>query len=374
MGAHGLRRFRKVLILAAVGIGWASVPTVLLGQRQFHVTSPGSCQQCRISLTRATILRSPSSESAFTSRTTLVQNSRGVVFLAPVAQPGQVLRFSSSGAYLGSFGEHGERSGTLGVITTIVVDPADSLHVFDRQKRQTVFSPVDLSYARHSATPASAIAAVILPPGNSVIHADIRTPGRVGFPVHMLDEHGAVQRSFGAEVPEFSVDQPWLSYRSLAKGGTDRTLWLARFNQYRIEQWDTAGTLVCVILRDAPWFPTWRRWNNDPMASPPLPRLLSVREDHAGRLWVLIGVADSAWQQTPARDRGRDRRLSASERSRFFDTIVEVIDLRSGRLLASRRHPDLLSAFVSDDLVFLRRNNGPERNEIELWRVGLIEH
>ena len=102
--------------------------------------------------------------------------------------------------------------------------------------------------------------------------------------------------------------------------------------------------MLRTIARDVDWFPEWtERWEA-PIGDPPLPRLFSVQEDHLGRLWVMLSVAAIDFQPLPRPTGDMNAPMGSDHPS--FDTIIEVLDARTGELMATRRFSALLGAFL----------------------------
>ena len=75
--------------------------------------------------------------------------------------------------------------------------------------------------------------------------------------------------------------------------------------------------------------------------------LVAVQQDaDTDLLWLIFHVADSEYRAT-RRVSDRESRVDIVARGRFFDTIVEVIDVRARALVASRRFDESLSVVGS---------------------------
>ncbi len=142
--------------------------------------------------------------------------------------------------------------------------------------------------------------------------------------------------------------------------------------EYRIEQWDTAGRKRQEIVRRSDWFRPHRRAPTYRPGEVPPPRLNAIRQDRSGRLWTLSTVADPDWESAFERsDRAQEGVEFSGDLNRYFDTVIEVIDLAAGRVLASRKVDDYLIVFASDDLVVSSRLTAEAIPKIDIWRVRL---
>jgi hypothetical protein len=141
----------------------------------------------------------------------------------------------------------------------------------------------------------------------------------------------------------------------VAPGRGDQT-WFATHGRYQLELWAPGGKdPIATIVREAGWFPPYtpqaQSYGEDGI---PLPGMMGIREDSAGRVWVAIGRAAPAWIQS----RGQERRdcartrscppLEGSELERAFEGRVEIIDRKTSRLLTTAAFPSPV-VFVQSD-------------------------
>jgi hypothetical protein len=112
--------------------------------------------------------------------------------------------------------------------------------------------------------------------------------------------------------------------------------WVAPQNRYTLELWDTSATKRRQIQRAAPWFEPWFG-SIDPTKTRPKPQVKGIAEDAAGRLWVNLLIADASWVPVPPRAPS-----TAIDPNKLFDSRIELIDPRSGQLLAFLVVPEVL--------------------------------
>ena len=162
--------------------------------------------------------------------------------------------------------------------------------------------------------------------GALAVHAaDIRSPAQVGYPLHLIDlDNGTVVESFGSltgELPLGGHVEP----RTIAPG-PGRTVWAARhFTAYELELWEP-NTLLRTLRRGAEWFPPKSIDEIGGHGRKPTPTVGEIAADDS-LLWVVVFTADDRWARA---DEHRDPDLR-------YDTTVEVIDWRRGRIVASQR-------------------------------------
>ena len=303
-----------------------------------QVIRNGSCADCRIVLEELFVLGGDSDgEGLVDVFSKLAPDSRGRLYMAPTANPGEILVYDTAGALVSRLGRRGKGPGEYEGIHLIVVGPGDTLHVVDRNlARRTVLSP-DHEVVRTHPLPGSNIYDVVVnEDGSLLVQTMLMSRDAIGLPIQLVDPAGKVTRSFGSTRPEYSRERPWERYRALTSAGDGR-VWSAYHHQYQIELWGPAGTLVRALRRDVPWFTPWETYE------PPIPTLRSIRQDEEGLLWVLIPVPDpNAPEEVGPGSHPPDA---------VWDTVIEVIDPAAGTLVASVRHPRLFERWA-DDLLY----------------------
>ena len=158
----------------------------------------------------------------------------------------------------------------------------------------------------------------------AVHHADIRTPDLVGYPLHLVNlENGQIEESFGSLTGEYDLQS---GFNQVIASGPRRAVWLAEKYAYKIELWESNKVLHS-LRRDVEWFPELpmaelgHGWGEKPSTL-----IAGIAADDS-LLWVAIGIADEQWETVTEY---RDRALS-------YDTIIEVIDWKRGRVVGNER-------------------------------------
>ncbi len=159
----------------------------------------------------------------------------------------------------------------------------------------------------------------------AIHHATFRTPERIGYPLHLVNlETGQIEGSFGSATGEFDV---FSGFNHVIAAGPGNSTWLAQKYAYQIELWESNNRLVRSLRREARWFPELavperaHGWNEKPD-----PALVGIAADDS-LLWVFVTTADDQWK------RGGETR----DHDLFYDTTIEVIDWKRGRVIASER-------------------------------------
>ncbi|MEZ4424244.1 MAG: hypothetical protein R3E98_12605 [Gemmatimonadota bacterium] len=308
----------------------------LIGQ---EITIPGdlaSCTTCRIELTPVVILDGRSADRV-NEPFSLARDSRGWWYMSSMLDATAVLRFDSVGRFRGAIGRGGQGPGEYSFIRFLQVTEGDSLLVFDiGNRRMTTVTPtLDVVATRAIALGASQ-GLLRLPDGSMVTAEVIRSPERAGFPLHRIDTEGVLERSFGAENPEYRRSDDESLWRSLSNLHDGR-FWSANLTEYRLDQWSVAGEHVRTLRRDVPWF----RPHRDPGIDvehperPPRPGIMDVRIDPSGALWVNVRVADQEFHEGLGDIRGiYDRPMTGiTDYVRYYDSRIEILDPQSGALI-----------------------------------------
>jgi hypothetical protein len=325
-----------------------------------------SCATCRIVLARKTTLRVPNDAPGLVSPYTFAQDSRGrILFNDPFGTLG-IRVFSADGQYVTTVGKRGQGPGEFMFVAGITFGPDDTLHVFgnahwvfDRSGR-----PV-----RTTSMPDNLLPRAVLEVENRrVFNGTVSTPAAYGQPYHLVDASGTVVRSFGLQAKE-TVRGQWSTLRVLANNGTAAFL-AGHVNSYSIEEWGTDGRLRRIVRREVDWYPDWTNWDSNPARTRPPPRLMAMSVDALGRLWTVSLVADAAWRPAPPVS-GEGRMATAGEMTELFDTIVEVIDLRRGTLLATQRFPQMMLAMPAPGVLVANSEDDKGEVVVDIWRVSM---
>lgn len=277
--------------------------------------------------------------------------------------------FSPDGDYLRTIGRQGAGPGEFQGISFIHFGADDSLHVVDPlNMRWNVFSP-EYEHVRSSQLNVPVYMQMhLLPDGSGLFSAPVR--GELArFPLHLVSATGEHVRSFGAAPDGFEQIGSDAAWRRIAPAGPT-SVWAAYHDRYRIELWDAAeesGATLRVVERTVDWFPPGLQ-EEISMEAPPTPRMRAIRQDSAGRLLVLLSVADPRWRE--AVEPGPVHN-NVSERHLYNDTRIEMLDAASGELLASAVHDTVFHKFIADDLVIASVVDETGAPRVAVWRISL---
>jgi hypothetical protein len=322
-----------------------------------------SCPRCEILLERVATLGDTVGPGRIGTVPSLVRDRRGRWYLTQEGTSAKVTVFDSGGRFLQTIGREGKGPGEFLAPMHAAVGPGDTLYVVDANFRVSVFSP---SYQLMRSAPSKVyFRRINMGYGRWITTGSLATPQSYGLPMQLIDDTGRIVKAFGANPPLNMKTQE--TRLCVGAGRTPGQVWSSPIGRYYIELWDTAGRRHGAYERSVTWFPPHKTPNRGPYPV----TIQTMREDSRGRLWVAITLpADSATAVTDPRwERGR---VEASA----YATQFEVIDVRTGRLIASKRFPIEVrntSRFVGDLLYVLREDDRTGYSFIDIWRVTLSD-
>ena len=210
---------------------------------------------------------------------------------------------------------------------SLFIDGEDNVHVRDGALRWSVFSREHEFLRRVSAVAMGGL------PGTTVILDGgwaLASDGRGPDPTRdfrVVDPAGALQRTFGPARDGMAgrPDRP-IAY---AGGGTFWAGPRQASDAYLLEEWGIDGQLQRVLRRDASW---WQR-RASAEASPTV-RQLHITKN--GLLYVMVRRPTREYARELARAQSRGERVAPDRRDALTEVVAEVIDTRSGELLASQ--------------------------------------
>jgi hypothetical protein len=191
--------------------------------------------------------------------------------------------------------------------------------------------------------------------------------GGVGQPLHIIDPAGRIARSL-AGTEKWDPAKLYLGMRNIAPASGNR-IWSAHTGAYRVELWGPDGSNPLTLVRNPRWFRPWEHEVRRSAEGLERPRIVDVAEDRQGRLWVSILVRDP--KRRPSRGTG-EVAFTEIDLDAEFDTVLEVLDPRSGRLLAQTRFERSIAEFIGDgSMVISRREDADGNIVVDVWRARL---
>jgi hypothetical protein len=300
----------------------------------------------------------------------VVERSDGTWVLADREDQNRLKVFGADGSFLRSVGRAGDGPGEFRTVNHIALLGADTLEVYDLgglriQQFGPRFEPG--SATRLPGFHAASMARVA--DGRRVVNAIVAVPSGIGLPLHLVSETGEILASFGSDPP---IEDLRTSHRRYFSLTPRETAWATRHTEYRLEEWTWEGRRVRALVRDAPWL----KRDGDRQLSPdgvPNAGVRAIREDREGRLWVAVLVPGSDWESGvgPQEQFTGQVTTGITNMERAFDTIIEVIDPETGRILGTQRLSVPVQGFVDDGRVYAIEITPIGDYRISVWKLEL---
>lgn len=330
---------RVMVLLAAVST--AVVPLRLHSQTDRPVIEMEPvCESC-LSVEKIQRFGGPDLPFSFSPIAHVGRSRTGEFFVGSLMEIGPLARFSATGEFKGLIGRQGPGPGEFGLITGIQTGPGDSIIVLERE-RLTVLDASGQA-GRVLRLPGHIAQAWPLSDGGFLV-VGLVPRGHTFLPaVQILSADASLSHSFGPRI----VDA--FSPRTARDGMGNIWTVSPTSNGYRIEQWTLAGKLLQTATRDVDWDELARipepRGRRLPEGWMPRPGVQAFNIDSAGRLVVVLQVpSEQYWDFTPPRD-GQN-----SDFDQRYDSMIEIIDSRTMRLIAAQRFDTYLLRFLPGEL------------------------
>lgn len=345
----------RALLAAAMAAATWVTPTAAHAQKRVIIPDTPACPGCRLTLRKLVTLRDTDSVM-LEDRIWLVQDRHGRFFVGPT-QRATIAIYDSAGQYVGSFGRAGRGRTAFEAPKPIHVDADDSVRVMDRL-RCAVFSP------------AFQEARLLRQQGDDRVaydpdaHVYAITGSRVAS-VTVFDETGRTR--WRLETKPAPGEPQHAAFRSVALH--EGRVWTARMDRYEIEERRVESPELLVTYERHPaWFPAWPARGAGPWnVAPPVPKLVNLEVDSAGHLWTVSWIADAAWKAAPRAT------LRLHDLVRYADTMIEVLDPATGRLIVSQRFPEVLLGPYPGGLWYTARRDRDGRHLVDVWRIVLTD-
>ncbi len=362
---------RLVRILAAALVQCS--PTGVSAQQHLVVdNSKISCRECRIELVRLATFADREEAGHFSHAMMVTVDGRGLFHTVDaIVSPGQIRVFDNKANLIRTVGRDGAGPGEFRHHFPPFFALGDTAFVADLTlRRMTRLSPAGEYIDSHS-LPGLPKQIIGLPGGGYLVNGRIGTPSAVGWPLHHVNRHGVVLKSFGADVAVLDPMMPAGSNRVAAFARPDE-IWAALINRYVIERWTLQGKKTLIIERRAEWFQPWQRYDGPQTVVRPPATVHAVWEDDSQNLWVAISVADANWRRTDFQNKPGDMiAIPRSSKHDIYDTIIEVIDPRAGVLVATQRLPLHLQSMGNGQVFISYHEDEVGHPKYDVWRLRL---
>jgi len=304
-----------------------------------------TCEECEIVVNEVAVLGHPDDPASVaanpSARGRLGRLSTGD-FLSSGLTGGETgLVYGSTGRAIRSIGRAGEGPGEFGRDLRII-GSGDTLVVVDRRRRQVVRMDVSGNYLDSFLVDWPLWNSARLPDGTLVFSTEASFDDDGFRLVKVVDQRGNLIASHDRVSSELvDLMMPDMDGRRVAPA-VSGSYWTAVRWTYELHRWNSPGRRDLVVIRDAEWFRPNRPQSVDDVdawyvTEPPPRDVFHIRETGDGLLWTYSQVPDNRWQPGPEPD-------DVPSLHRSLDTVVEVIDITDGSVVAQRRLDERLGA------------------------------
>ena len=304
-----------------------------------------SCQRCQI-IVRERALTIGADSGLAEIPSSIGWDARGRVYFTQPKR-GTPIVYEPDSRRMVTLGRAGSGPGEFRMAAVVEIIPGDTVIIFDRgNARLTVLGP-SYRFARSAPAPFGTQAMRWWPgPSALVVNALVRDRERVGRPFHLFDRVGNELRSLGEGGNVLFGDVGASLMRAMTVDRSGNLVAVTALGRYEVEVWSADGRLVRRFRREPKDFKYPPAPTSNPTRSsdlpPPDPWISAAWVDSTGLLWTAAVVPDKTWRAGVKLDKvghGTEVgwQIDVVDPTRYADTIIEVLDLKSGRLVARTR-------------------------------------
>ncbi len=303
------------------------------------------CPGCEIRLQEVALLGHPEDPTSVGANAAGVDCSAGRLstgeyVVSAVVGGGEIQVYDPEGKVVRLIGRKGEGPGELGTRVRLAVGPKDTLYVLDDgQARLSVFSASG-EFVRSFLVPDQVRSFALLNNGDLLFSRT--SSGLEGMHFYLYGPQGEERGRF----ERVALDTREVDDRIVAPANPDG-FWTASIWRHEFRRWGGAGSLEHTVTANVEWFPPDGRYvEGMPFSVPTAPVLSYLWDDGHGRIWAFSIVPDASWEPgiplTPFYEWTR----------RTFDTIIEVIDLDRGLVVAAGRYDQMFGKVCGSPLLY----------------------
>lgn len=279
--------------------------------------------------------------------------------------------FDAKGRYLRRVGRAGGGPGEFSIPMPMYTDETGRVHVLDPSlARETIFRR-DFEVDTVRPFPAGMMRAMPLRGGRYVANAPhLRTADGIGLPLHVTSGPDVV-RSFGRS--GIGIVSPFSLVRIIATDARRRIFSAWPFD-YLVEVWADDGRRLSAFQGPtlSEIAPRPGAWSDD---HPPVTRVIAMRPDGQGRLWVVIWRARKDWRanmrEVPMAGGRTILQPNDGLLSNMYESRLDVLDLTRGIVLARWTGRPFFGAFADGETLVEFRALPDGTPQLALWRYEL---
>jgi hypothetical protein len=329
------------------------------------------CSDCAITLSRVVTLGDDDGPGAITLSARIAVDARGRYWLGHAGAPAQLAIFSPDGRFQRTVGRSGGGPGEFRRISRMIPF-ADGMVLFDDfAKRSTVMS-LNFDVVDTRPAPQAPESVILRRNLTGVMSAIVPTADLIGFTLHLLNRQGELVGSFAPTGLPYRESMRELFLRGLSPATDTGRYWVSHRMEYAFSLCAHGRTECRLFLRPAGWFPR-PAWGPSPDmgTTPPSARLRGVSQDHPRFVWTISWVADARWRS--ALEKATRTEYRVTDFDRYYDTIVERIDVQAMRVVASVRIDQMVWDFAGPGMAYWRYEDASGNPRVAVARLQLRE-
>lgn len=352
-------------LAAASGVAWQSGAAQV--SPRIRIADKPACTTCRVSSTAVVRFSAPSgADQVDVAPLALAEDRRGRLWMA---FEGEGLRiYDARGAFLRRIGRTGQGPGEFATPDLLRALPNDSMLVVDvMNRRATILDPQGRVARTLIARNQLLFPFVRNWPNDVVVSARVSTPEAAGLPLHVASFGGAevtLSRSFASDAASMRPSDLPNAYEFVARDARGGFVTTSPV-RFEMKRWSAPGVLSQVLERESGWFPNPSSGRIGTPTEPPSPRISALHVDAQERIWTFVRTASpnwkSAWSRFPVG--ARETSPANFDRSRLFETTVEVIDPSTKQVLLRQTLGGIVYFVLDGTRVFIERE-GPRGDPV----------
>jgi hypothetical protein len=316
-----------------IGTSLLVAVTTTTATAQMTIPDAPTCSSCRITIGERTVRLRHGDEPIATGNSFVARTPKAYLvggWDAPIA-------FDAEDTFLRALGRKGSGPREFQTSLAFATGPWDSVAVYDYASgRMTNFDP-DLRFARSFRLLQGTMQGGMLwlSDGRFAMSGMGKTEETIQYTVHLYSPAGKYLTSlapFGEPVRAYHTGEVEVT-RLLHELPGGRLLTVTRLKPYEIAIWSlSTSRRLAAYHRDAPWF-------GQQPGSAISPLMVGIQIDPEGRLWTVAAAVAPNWQEGVRHRAGVDGpdMLEVVDSDKALDTVIEVLDLDRGQVLARRR-------------------------------------
>jgi hypothetical protein len=357
-----------ILASTAIGRSTTEPPGVVgIAGDTIVIDTTKPCASCRIEVNRVTTLGGAKDSIAVYGFPRLVRSWSQQRFYVNTIPNTRIAVYDRHGRFRRLIGRSGGGPGEFRSVSRFGFGPSDSLVVFDDLARRASVFDASGTFVRSfvlKVATTSASSMQWLDDGSFLVGGTVATEDRIGYPLHHLAPDGSIIRSFGSYPPRADPTYDAVSFRRAVVHAD--TVWASRLDRYSIDMMTLGGEHIATFVRNAEWFPDRNSSNQKAWGTYlPDPYLVDLTLDNSGYLWVLTVVGREEWVP------GKPVEYESGNRREYYRTLIEVLEPRSGRLVAHRFFEDFTDGFAEPGVMYTHRPDSAGDIVYDVWHVSI---